>query len=37
MMVDVSEMEVERLSKTEALLQWQAEMPYPEGAIGGGL
>lgn len=30
MVVDVGEIEIERPKKTEALLQWQAEMPHPQ-------
>lgn len=36
MMVDVSEIEIERPKKTEPLLQWQAKMPHTEIAIVGG-
>jgi len=37
LMVDVGEVEIERPKKTEALLQWQAEVPYAEGTTTGGL
>lgn len=37
LMVDVSEIEIERPKKTETLLQWQAKMPYPESATAGGV
>ncbi|NEQ22207.1 MAG: hypothetical protein F6K28_24045 [Microcoleus sp. SIO2G3] len=36
-MVDVDEVEIERPKKTETLLQWQAKVPYVEGATAGGL
>ena len=37
LMVDVGEVEIERPKKTEALLQWQAEVPYVESAIVSGV
>jgi hypothetical protein len=37
MMVDVGEMEIERLKKTEALLQWQAKMPQDERTVASGV
>ena len=37
MMVDVGEMEIERLKKTETLLQWQAKMPQDERTVASGV